>query len=843
MVYRAWPTIGLVFFLVAGLLATVPSAEGHPLHLQLENSVVVLSNRIDAGRWVAQSFLPNTSFFISRVSLYVIDEGENDFLAVSVRDDAFGFPDGTNLTGGSADGPAVGTWVDFDLDPYVQLVANQPYWIVAHSSMPQGAGYEWWNSGSDLAYPNGTGAESDDGSTWSYPLLDFSFRVYGFQQPSFVFSVSVGPSALGPLESTVFRVNFTNQGLGESAGLWVNVSFPGELKYVTDDADSIGGVRSGAYSFEFDAVAPGSFSFNITASANGGVPDGTVATTNFNFEAQDHNGASLTPSAQDKPVTIKNARLALSLTSRPSLVDPGDTILLNATVVNLGSEAAQNLLVEALVDPNATYISSTPSGTFDTASRALRWTRPLLDPGSETSFEWMAEVNLGTPDLATVSSLVRVDYEDISATRLPSVNTSSQSSVQAPAFAPRVWLDRPTAERGEEVTATLHYNNTGSATALQAWANWTLGGHYELVDLTPALPYTTTVEGFSVDLASVAQGSHSLVARLRIIRGLADGLAMGLQVAWKATDGNGNALPTQVLFSEVELHAPLLALTLSGETDRVESSSIFVLSLTLRNTGRAPGRGWLNLTLPSGVEYVGDNGTFAVAVADDRVTWTLLSLPAGSVIGLGVELLAKGETGLASFRFALSFTDGKGSPPQVAFSNAVSVEFLPASSTILGLPWWFLILLAAAIPGAAYPLIRRWRSRKAKVEEVFVVDSGGLLVAHLSSSIVQVKDEDLVVAMFTAIQEYVRNVFSRGSEEEMRGLDFGERHILIEGGQHHYVAVVYRGKDLGELEERVRDASREIDERFGADLAGWSGDVEEVEDIASVLPQIWGGKP
>ncbi len=73
---------------------------------------------------MAQSFLAGSRYNITRVSLLVTDIGPSDELEVAIRDDEGGLPSSFNLTGGSADGPSsVAAWVDFDLDPWVELTA------------------------------------------------------------------------------------------------------------------------------------------------------------------------------------------------------------------------------------------------------------------------------------------------------------------------------------------------------------------------------------------------------------------------------------------------------------------------------------------------------------------------------------------------------------------------------------------------------------------------------------------------------------------------------------------------------------------------------------------------
>lgn len=173
---------------------------------------------------------------------------------------------------------------------------------------------------------------------------------------------------------------------------------------------------------------------------------------------------------------------------------------------------------------------------------------------------------------------------------------------------------------------------------------------------------------------------------------------------------------------------------------------------------------------------------------------------------------------------------------------AAGVSIKPLSVAGFALPpwstWFFAVLLAAAGGLGALAWWRR-RQRGVNVEEVFVVDKGGTLLAHRSCTILQDNDEDLVVAMFTAIQEYVRNVFSKGTEERIRSLEFGERKIIIERGRNYYVAVVFRGREPKSLERDLKELSQNIDRQFGKVLEQWHGDTERVGGIALLIPQVW----
>lgn len=825
----------LAALLLVGIPALGPPASGHPFHLMIENAVTSgSSNQVDTNDWVGQSFVPGTSFLVTRVALWVEDRGPSDPLRVSIRNAGAGVPGTTTLASGFGDGPPFPDWLNIDVNPNAALSAGVTYWIVANSSSSNGNGYDWWDSNDDLAYLPGTAVNSNEGIFWSPAGKDYSFRVYGYEQPSLSFSASASSPTVAPGASITFRANVTNAGPGTSPALWVNVTLPAELTYTGDDAALIGGVRSGTYSFAFTNVAPGSYAFNVTARAPGGAADGTVVQTRLAFQGADHLGVPSAPDVHDLPVTLSNARLTLSLTSSASNVDPGDRIVLNATVTNVGSESALAVVVDATVDANATYVNSTAPGTYNGGTRNVTWNLGSLGPSVTTVVSWSVDAPLGSLDLATITSGVRVRYEDITGVPLADRTATATATIHTPVYAPALRLDRTTAQAATEVIASVDYNNTGSASSLRVWLNWSLDGHYQLIALTPALPFTTTSAGFDIALTNVAPGPHGVSARLRVLRRLDDGLVMGMQVSYEATDGNGNALPSTPLGGTVELLAPSLSVVQSIANGTVSVGSLFDLDVVVENAGQATANAWLNLTLPAEATYVADNGTFVVTTAPGRVSWRILSVPAGTRIHLAVTL--RGSTAATtSFRFALDFTDAAGSPALNVLSNAVAVQFIgtgpPGDNP--GEPWpWWLALLGVAL---AVPPVLFLARKRGHLEEVFLVGFSGILLAHLSNTIKSERDRDLLTGMLTAVQDFIRESFATSAEGGLQRMDFGERTINIHRGGHSYLAAVVRGRTPFGLRRKMEETLRKLEDKYTNSLLNGTVDGRLLDGAGELL--------
>ena len=165
----------------------------------------------------------------------------------------------------------------------------------------------------------------------------------------------------------------------------------------------------------------------------------------------------------------------------------------------------------------------------------------------------------------------------------------------------------------------------------------------------------------------------------------------------------------------------------------------------------------------------------------------------------------------------------------------VELDTVPGSSFE---PLWLLAAAGGSAAVAAALLVRR-RGPRPQIEDVFVVDNAGILLAHRSAGLIPYEDDDILVGMFTAVQQFVKDSFARGTADQMRSMQFGERTILIERGSYHYVALVFRGKDRGDVAKRLERVSQEVEQRYGSAFASWTGDLDEVRGISQILADAW----
>ncbi len=69
---RSLLVTSLVVSLLLGVLVVSQPVDAHPYHLQLANEVIGGDDEVKGDRWRAQSFVPESEFFVSRIAVYEI---------------------------------------------------------------------------------------------------------------------------------------------------------------------------------------------------------------------------------------------------------------------------------------------------------------------------------------------------------------------------------------------------------------------------------------------------------------------------------------------------------------------------------------------------------------------------------------------------------------------------------------------------------------------------------------------------------------------------------------------------------------------------------------------------
>jgi len=154
------------------------------------------------------------------------------------------------------------------------------------------------------------------------------------------------------------------------------------------------------------------------------------------------------------------------------------------------------------------------------------------------------------------------------------------------------------------------------------------------------------------------------------------------------------------------------------------------------------------------------------------------------------------------------------------------------------LSWAYLAVLAVAV-AAAPAGYWFWRSRRPRIEEVFVIHRGGTLLHHVGRSMRSSEDvdEDSLGGMLTVLQAFVKDSFRYGANRKLSKLEFGDYKILIETGRDIFVAVASE-RELGEMSGKLRKTVDEIEAKYGAALANFRGRMEATVGIRDIVDKL-----
>ena len=129
------------------------------------------------------------------------------------------------------------------------------------------------------------------------------------------------------------------------------------------------------------------------------------------------------------------------------------------------------------------------------------------------------------------------------------------------------------------------------------------------------------------------------------------------------------------------------------------------------------------------------------------------------------------------------------------------------------------------------------------MREVFLIQrESGLLLAHIHPGSESATDSDLIGGMLTAIRDFVRDSFGQGqTEKELDEIQYGDQRIIIQSGQHAYLAVVINGVEPEGFRAKIHDFVSDLHVEHGIALRDYNGDAATLPDLPPKLTALVGG--
>ena len=123
-----------------------------------------------------------------------------------------------------------------------------------------------------------------------------------------------------------------------------------------------------------------------------------------------------------------------------------------------------------------------------------------------------------------------------------------------------------------------------------------------------------------------------------------------------------------------------------------------------------------------------------------------------------------------------------------------------------------------------------------RVEQAYLISrENGLLVGHAQHEAARIKDSDAVSAMFTAIQDFVKESFSPDRTGRLESADMGEFTLWAVHGPHALLVCVIRGVPPRSLRADLSAILERIHFRYGDAIRSYSGDTASVPEVESEL--------
>src|SRR3989449_1920053 len=110
-----------------------------------------------------------------------------------------------------------------------------------------------------------------------------------------------------------------------------------------------------------------------------------------------------------------------------------------------------------------------------------------------------------------------------------------------------------------------------------------------------------------------------------------------------------------------------------------------------------------------------------------------------------------------------------------------------------------------------------------EVEDVFVIEGGGLLLTHASRSDGADVDPDVMAGMLPAVIKFARGAFPGGAGG-LRRLRPRGQNVVIQRNTKFILAVAITGKPPAEVREEMRIFLERAERRYGPMMARWTGD-------------------
>ena len=166
-----------------------------------------------------------------------------------------------------------------------------------------------------------------------------------------------------------------------------------------------------------------------------------------------------------------------------------------------------------------------------------------------------------------------------------------------------------------------------------------------------------------------------------------------------------------------------------------------------------------------------------------------------------------------------------------AFAQQIN-ETIEQSLSARGLKWRF-EAWRAGVPFGDYVVQRTLLYR---IEQAYLISrDNGLLISHVHHEASRIKDSDAVSAMFTAIQDFIKESFSPDRSGRLETADMGDFTLWAVHGPHALLVCVIRGVPPRSLRGDLSAILERIHFRYGDNIRDYAGDTATMAGVEEQL--------
>jgi uncharacterized repeat protein (TIGR01451 family) len=482
--------------------------------------------------------------------------------------------------------------------------------------------------------------------------------------PIMVISKSVNKNTADPGDELVYIITYANSGAGVAKDVWVKDTIPADTTYVSS-TPAYTSVSGDTYTWHFTNVATGTYYITLKVNVDVGTSDQAVLTNNVTLDYTDANGNQPYAQQWDTATTTATAPvMTIEKDVDVANADPGDTLTYTITYKNTGTGAAGHVWVNDTIDPDTTYVSSTPTYT-SVSGDTYTWHFTNVAPGTYY-ITLKVTVDVNTGDGVKLKNDVSLDYTDANGNQPYQIQwDTAMTTVTAPVMTIAKSADSTTADPGDVITYTITYKNLGTGNSKDVWVKDTIPADTTYVSSNPAY---TSVSGdtYTWHFTNVAPGTYYIVLKVKVDIATGDQTVLTNNVTLDYTDANGNQPYAQQWdTATTTVTAPIMSIDKSVDVATADPGDEMVYTITYKNTGAGVAKDvWVKDTIPADTTYVSSTPAYT-SVSGDTYTWHFTNVITGTYY---ITLKVKVDVGTADQTVmvnnaTLDYTDANGNQP------------------------------------------------------------------------------------------------------------------------------------------------------------------------------------